>query len=48
MTGISTNERRSITAFARENASADLIIEFREIILTAVRKRWTLASSTQT
>jgi hypothetical protein len=38
MTGISTNMRESITALTRENASADMLIVFREIINTAARK----------
>jgi hypothetical protein len=38
MTGISTNMRGSITALARENASADMLIAFRKIIVIAARK----------
>jgi hypothetical protein len=38
MTGVSMNIRGSITALPRENASADMLIVFREIIVTAARK----------
>jgi hypothetical protein len=38
MTAILTNIRGSITALARENVSADMLITFREIIITVARK----------